>query len=103
MTTGNSDTVSLGEISRRLDRFEQTVSGDLAEVRQSVAAVGAQSVPLGQYLAERQADKDEVANVKAEQLAQAGRISWAWRTALTSFIAPIVVGLVVVVMRGGAG
>lgn len=91
---------SIGEVSRRLDRFEASVIGDFAEERAARAAIAAVTVPAGVYAAERTSDRAEVTVVAERVRALESRISWAWRTALTALVFPVIVAVIALIVRG---
>lgn len=86
---------TLGELSRRLTRFEERHQREResADARHLDAKV---------YLAQRDALQQQVNGLQGDIKALEARMTWAWRAAMTGIIFPIVVMIVggILLVRG---
>lgn len=85
-----SDDPTPGELSRRLDRAE-------ADCERRAA----RHVDSDLYAAERRSTDIQLADLRADLSQMEDRLRWAWRTAITSLVAPVVVGIVLAVLTLG--
>lgn len=90
---------SLGELARRFDRFEGAVNLNLRDERATREQQLQMVVKEHVYLAHRVADRDDVAKLDRRQDKLEDRLSWAWRTAITGVLLPLVVAVVYALLQ----
>lgn len=102
------DDLSLGELARRLDEARRDIRDDIAEMRtqhdrdlQVIAARLDLFVTRDRYEAERIAMLDRVGRVEKDIEQIRANVRWALSIALTSFIAPVAVGVMLWLLLKG--
>lgn len=111
MTGADPETV--GELSRRLTRIEQETGREIRDLRTTCAQQAAQSVGAAVYAVQRESDRQDMTDLAAKVAALEAastkrvesleeRLRWAWRTAITGVTLPVVVGLVLLYLRGAS-
>jgi multidrug resistance efflux pump len=88
---------TLGELSRRLDRFE-------ARHERERASADVRHLDASVYIAERNALQIQISDLAADVKSLEARMTWAWRAAMTGIIFPIVLMIVggILLVRGPA-
>lgn len=111
MTGADPETV--GELSRRLSRIEQDIGREIRDIRTTCSQQAAQSVSAAVYAVQRESDRQDLTDLSGRVAALDAattkrveaveeRLRWAWRAAIAGVALPVVVGLVLLVLRGGA-
>lgn len=92
------DEPTMWELKRAIESGYRELSGDIAQLDQRLSMYVLKEV----YEAHRVADLDRIARLEKAQADQRAQTRTAFLTAVTSFIAPIVVAVVLaVILRGG--
>lgn len=96
-----SDPETLGELARRFDRFEASINLNMRDERATREQQLAMVVKEHVYLAHRSADQADVAGLDKRQDRLEERLTWAWRTAITGVLLPLVVLIVYALLQAG--
>lgn len=81
------DTVTTGELGRRLDKLEGKVDRGFEELRDTIVATSVTFVRLDLYLSERDALKDDIESVRKLSM-------WALALVVSTTIGAIVLGII---------
>lgn len=98
------DEITLGELSRRLERFEQRHDRQMADMDNRCNQRASAHVDTQLYAAEKLHLADQIADLHADVKALEARMTWAWRAAMTGLIFPVVLMIVggILLVRGPA-
>jgi hypothetical protein len=108
MTEAGSDP-TLGEVARRLDDARRDIRDDIADMRQQhdrdLHAIYQRLdlfVTRDLYEAERGAMRDRLDRIEKDAERARGSTRWALNLALSSFVAPIIVAIVLALVLKGS-